>query len=127
MAFRLSEKLLIQRVYESIPRGDIRLVARQVPLVYVPLLLRFVGEHLERSPHLEFDLMWVNTLLMAHGRVLKDRSGEFASVFRVLQKSLTDFEQSISKLCDENLSTLSYLIDQSKVKQQADAEMSPAT
>jgi periodic tryptophan protein 2 len=98
MAFRLSEKLLIQRVYESIPRGDIRLVARQVPLVYVPLLLRFVGEHLERSPHLEFDLMWVNTLLMAHGRVLKDRSGEFASVFRVLQKSLTDFEQSISKL-----------------------------
>jgi periodic tryptophan protein 2 len=98
MAFRLNEKPLIQRVYESIPRGDIRLVARQVPLVYVPLLLRFVGEHLERSPHLEFDLMWVNTLLMAHGRVLKDRSGEFASVFRVLQKSLTDFEQSISKL-----------------------------
>jgi periodic tryptophan protein 2 len=98
MAFRLNEKPLIQRVYESIPRGDIRLVARQVPLVYVALLLRFVGEHLERSPHLEFDLMWVNTLLMAHGRVLKDRSGEYASVFRVLQKSLTDFEQSISKL-----------------------------
>jgi periodic tryptophan protein 2 len=98
MAFRLNEKPLIQRVYESIPRGDIRLIERQVPLVYVPLLLRFVGEHLERSPHLEFDLMWVNTLLMTHGRVLKDRSGEYASVFRVLQKSLTDFEQSISKL-----------------------------
>lgn len=126
MAFRLNEKPLIQRVYESIPRGDIRLVARQVPLVYVPSLLRFVGEHLERSPHLEFDLMWVNTLLMAHGRVLKDRSGEYASVFRILQKSLTDFEQSISKLCDENLSTLSYFIDQSKVRQDRDVEMSPA-
>lgn len=98
MAFRLSEKPLIQRVYENIPPGDIRLVARQVPLLYVPLLLRFVGEHLERSPHLEFDLMWVNTLLMAHGRALKDRSGEYASVFRVVQKSLTDFEQSISKM-----------------------------
>ncbi|KAF8171499.1 WD40-repeat-containing domain protein [Pholiota molesta] len=124
MAFRLNEKPLIQRVYESVPRGDIRLIARQLPVVYVPLLLRFVGEHLDRSPHLEFDLVWVNTLLMAHGRLLRDRSGEFASVFRVLQKGLTDFEQSISKLCDENTSTLAYLIDQSKVQQQRDVDMS---
>ena len=98
MAFRLNEKPLIQRVYETIPRGDIRLIARQLPVVYIPLLLRFVGEHLDQSPHLEFDLIWVNTLLMAHGRLLRDRSGEFASIFRVLQKGLTDFEQSISKL-----------------------------
>ncbi|CAA7264355.1 unnamed protein product [Cyclocybe aegerita] len=117
MAFRLNEKPLIQRVYESIPRGDIRLIARQLPVMYVPLLLRFVGEHLDKSPHLEFDLVWINTLLMAHGRLLRDRSGEFASVFRVLQKGLGDFEQSISKLCDENTSTLLYLIDQAKVSQ----------
>jgi periodic tryptophan protein 2 len=98
MAFRLNEKHLIQRVYESIPRGDIRLVTRQIPLVYVPLLLRFVADHLEKSPHLEFDLVWVNTLLMAHGRALKDRSGEYASVFRVLQKGLADHEKSISSM-----------------------------
>ena len=98
MAFRLAEKPLIQRVYESIPRGDIRLTARQLPIVYVPQLLRFVADHLERSPHLEFDLLWGNALLMAHGRYLKERSGEFASVFRALQKGLADFEQSISKL-----------------------------
>ncbi|KAJ7512782.1 WD40-repeat-containing domain protein [Mycena galericulata] len=124
MAFRLNEKPLIQRVYESVPRGDIRLVARQLPVVYVPLLLRFVAEHLARSPHLEFDLLWANTLLMAHGRYLRDRSAEYASVFRVLQKGLADFEQSISKLCEENISTLSYLLDQSKVKEAAsDVEM----
>ncbi|KAJ6487922.1 WD40-repeat-containing domain protein [Mycena sanguinolenta] len=124
MAFRLNEKALIHRVYESIPRGDIRLVARQLPVIYVPLLLRFVAEHLERSPHLEFDLLWANTLLMAHGRLLRDRSAEYASVFRVLQKALTDFEQSISRLCDENISTLSYLLDQSKVKHSTgDVEM----
>ncbi|KAJ7682953.1 WD40-repeat-containing domain protein [Mycena rosella] len=116
MAFRLNEKPLIQRVYERVPRGDIRLVARQLPAVYVPLLLRFVAEHLARSPHLEFDLVWANTLLMAHGRLLRDRSAEYASVFRVLQKSLADFEQSISRLCEENISTLAYLLDQSKVR-----------
>ena len=98
MAFRLTEKPLIQRVYESIPPGDVRLIARQLPLVYVPQLLRFVAEHLERSPHLEFDLVWANALLMAHGRYLRERSGEFASVFRALQKGLNDFEQSISRL-----------------------------
>ena len=57
-----------------------------------------VGEHLDQSPHLEFDLIWVNTLLMAHGCLLRDRSGEFASIFRVLPKGLTYFEQSMSKL-----------------------------
>ncbi|KAF7318872.1 Small nucleolar ribonucleoprotein complex subunit [Mycena chlorophos] len=119
MAFRLNEKPLIQRVYEGIPRGDIRLVARQLPEMYVPLLLRFVAEHLARSPHLEFDLLWANTLLVAHGRQLRDRSAEHASVFRVLQKALVDFEQSVSRLCEENISTLSYLLDQQAVKQTA--------
>jgi periodic tryptophan protein 2 len=98
MGFRLNEKPLIQRVYEKIPRGDIRLITRQLPVIYVPILLRFVADHLDKSPHLEFDLLWANTLLMVHGRLLRDRSGEFASVFRALQKALGDLEQSISKL-----------------------------
>ena len=98
MAFRLNEKALTQKVYESVPRSDIRLISRQLPKTYIPLLLRFIAEHLEHSPHLEFDLMWINTLLMVHGRLLKDRSGEYASVFRMLQKELGDFEQSISKV-----------------------------
>jgi len=121
MGFRLNEKPLIQRVYEKIPRGDIRLITRQLPVVYVPLLLRFVADHLDKSPHLEFDLLWANTLLMVHGRLLRDRSGEFASVFRGLQKGLSDLEQSISKLCEENSSTLSYLIDQYTVNKKDDS------
>ena len=96
MAFRLNEKPLIRRVYENVPRGDIRLVARQLPVIYVSPLLRFVADHLDKSPHLEFDLIWVNTLLMAHGRLLRDRSGEHASVFRVLQKGLGEFEHTFS-------------------------------
>ncbi|TCD71931.1 hypothetical protein EIP91_000063 [Steccherinum ochraceum] len=115
MAFRLNEKPLIRRVYESIPRQDIRLLARQLPVVYLAAMLRFVAEHLEKSPHLEFDLLWITGLLGAHGRHLRDRSGEYASVFRTLQKGLTDSELTISALCNENTSTLSYLIDQSQV------------
>ena len=98
MAFRLNEKPLIHKVYESIPRKDARLLARQLPLVYIGPLLKFVAEHLEKSPHLEFDLIWVTAILAAHGRHLRDRSGEYASVFRILQKGLSDSEQTISRL-----------------------------
>ncbi|KAI0806171.1 WD40 repeat-like protein [Irpex lacteus] len=118
MAYRLNEKPLIHKVYESIPRDDIRLISRQLPTVYLAQMLRVVAEHLDKSPHLEFDLLWATALLNAHGRHLRDRSGEYASVFRVVQKGLMDAEMAISRLCDENSSTLSYLIDQSKVKQQ---------
>ncbi|KIY47369.1 WD40 repeat-like protein [Fistulina hepatica ATCC 64428] len=117
MSFRSNERPLIQRVYESVPRGDIRLTVRQLPLMYVPTLMRFVANHFESSPHLEFDLVWANSLLMVHGRYLRDHAGEYASVFRMLQKGLTDIELTLSKLCDDNVCTLTYLLDQSRKKQ----------
>lgn len=123
MSFRLNEKALTQRVYEGIPRGDIRLVARQVPEVYVPTLIRFIAEHLENSPHLEFDLLWASSLLMVHGRFLKNRSGEFASILRMLQKSLLGSQTVISRLCEENTSSLNYLMDQAKVNENAQEDV----
>lgn len=99
LAFRLNEKPIIQQVFERVPRSDIRLVARQMPEVYVSALLRFVSEHLEKSPHLEFDLIWVQAVIMAHGRFLRDHSGEHAPVLRAAQKALGDVEGSISRLC----------------------------
>jgi periodic tryptophan protein 2 len=98
MAFRLNEKLLIQRVFESIPHSDVKLIARQLPVVYIMALLRFVAEQLDKGPHLEFDLLWVKETLFAHGRYLRDRSGEYASVFRALTKGLVDVQRNMSKL-----------------------------
>jgi periodic tryptophan protein 2 len=37
-------------------------------------------------------------MLTAHGKWLRDRRGEMASVFRGLQKGLMGFEASITKL-----------------------------
>jgi len=121
MSFRLNERPLIQKTFEAVPAPDIRLVVRQLPVTYVPHAMRFLASHLEGSPHLEFDLMWSEALLMAHGRYLRDRSAEFASVFRVLQKGLADVERTISRLCDDNVSMLSYLIDQSKAREAVEA------
>lgn len=60
LALRLNEKPIVQRVYEGVPRNDVRLVARQMPVVYIPALLQFIAEHLERGPHVEFDLIWIH-------------------------------------------------------------------
>jgi len=116
MAFRLNEKPLILRAYETVPVADIPLLARQLPIIYVPSLLKFVAEHMEQGPHIEFDLLWATAILLAHGRYLRDHSTEYASVLRALRKSLLDFNQSIARLCDDNTATLTYLIDQQRVK-----------
>ncbi|KAG9125096.1 hypothetical protein FRC07_008978 [Ceratobasidium sp. 392] len=116
MAFRMNEKNLLQKVFEAIPTNDIPLIARQVPTIYLPTLLQFVGEHAESSPHMEFDLLWINSLLTTQGRYLREHSSEYASIFRLLQKSMLDFQQTVSQICEDNSSTLQYLMDQSRMK-----------
>lgn len=98
MALRLSELPLIKRVYSAVPPTEIRLLARQIPPVYVSKLLAFIAETLEKSPHVEFDLLWVGAMLTSHGKWLRERRGEMASVFRGLQKGLMGFEGNITKL-----------------------------
>lgn len=98
MAFRLNEQHLILRAYEAVPHVDVRLIARQVPQVYLFALLKFIAGHLETSPHVEFDLIWITNLLTGHGPYLGSRSGEFASVFRQLQKGVSEFNRNISGL-----------------------------
>ena len=98
MALRLSELPLIKQVYTAIPPTEIKLLARQIPPVYVSKLLAFIADQLEKSPHVELDLLWVGSMLTAHGKWLRDRRGEMASVFRGLQKGLMGFEASITKL-----------------------------
>lgn len=100
LALRLGELSLIQRAYETVPVSDIRLAARQTPVTWVPALLRFIASQLAQTghPHLEFSLLWIKALMIAHGRYLKDRSVENASVLRVVQRSLGDCEKDIAKL-----------------------------
>jgi periodic tryptophan protein 2 len=96
LAFRLNEKYLIQRVYEAIPSSDIQLISRQLPVLYVPKMLVFVAQHLEATPHIEFDLMWVKALLSAHGRMLRD--GEHASLMRSLWKGVSGLHLEVARL-----------------------------
>ena len=144
MAFRLNEKTIINGVYEAIPYNEIRLVARQLPTVYVPRLLGVSAEVLERGPRLEWGLRWIREVLNSHGRWVRERNVELASVLREVKRAVSAFEGIVAKLyvfhmsleffgltrfdlrfarCDENTATLSYLIDQSRAREDTeDAE-----
>lgn len=112
MAFRLNEAPLICQVYESIPITDVALVVKSLPTVYLARLLRFVAQATDESPHLEFNLRWIEALLSAHGPYLKDRSATFAAELRTAQKAIARIQADLARLADDNMYTLDYLVSQ---------------
>lgn len=98
MALRLNEQPVVRAVYEAVPPRDVKLVTRQLPVVYAEALMSFIAKQMEASPHVEFHLVWISSLFQAHGKHLREKSGEHAATFRALQKGLTDFQENIVKL-----------------------------
>lgn len=112
MAFRLNDEKLIEKVYISTPISDIKLIVNQLPNVYIDKLIGFIGKHMEKSVHLEFNLLWVSSLLAKHGRQLRSRQLEFATPLRAVQKGLSEWRKDVTSLCDDNVFTMEYLISQ---------------
>ncbi|KAJ5919972.1 hypothetical protein N7454_009807 [Penicillium verhagenii] len=110
MAFRLNESKIIRAVYESIPPSDIPHVVRVVPTVYLPRLLRFVALAADETPHLEFNLMWIESLFSCHGRYFKENSGTFAPELRAVQRAVDDIRENLKRLTEKNLYDLNYLL-----------------
>ncbi|KAI8982130.1 WD40-repeat-containing domain protein [Mycotypha africana] len=98
MAFRLNEKPLIHKVFESIPPDSVEIIARSMPDKYLFRLLTLIGMHMETSPHIEFHLLWVKHIMTAHGRYLRDHRGQFQPVFRALHKGVNRVRDDIAAL-----------------------------
>ncbi|KAF7720662.1 hypothetical protein EC973_006667 [Apophysomyces ossiformis] len=98
MAFRLNEKKVTHAVFERIPVESIALVARGLPEKYLEKLLQFVGTQMEVTPHIEFHLLWVTSVMTAHGRYLKEHRGEFQAIFRALHKGVNRIRDDIGNL-----------------------------
>ncbi|TIB05736.1 hypothetical protein E3P96_00955 [Wallemia ichthyophaga] len=119
MAFRLNDEKIIEMVYTSTPPVEIRLIVKQLPLVYVDKLVSFIGKHMERSVHLEFDLLWVSSLLTFHGRTLRSRQIEFATPLRSVQKGLIDWQKDVTAFMTDNapnVNTTSYDINDEQIR-----------
>jgi periodic tryptophan protein 2 len=112
MAFRLNEVPLIRQVYEGIPYTNIPLVVANLPIVYVPRLLRFVALQTEESPHLEFCLLWIKSILDSHGTWVADNRGSVEAEMRTVSRAVGRIRDELRRLADENGYMLDYLLSQ---------------
>ncbi|PGH11927.1 hypothetical protein AJ79_04619 [Helicocarpus griseus UAMH5409] len=110
MSFRLNESPLIRTVYESIPPSDIRLITASIPTIYLPRMLRFVAGCIDETPHLEFNLRWIEALLSIHGRYFKEHSGELATELRAVGRVVDGIRDEVKRLVEGNGYALEYLL-----------------
>lgn len=123
MAFRLNSPKLVTHIYRSVPPTDIGLVVRDLPAVYLERLLRHVSKEADTSPHLELNLLWLESLLRLHGRVLKERQGDFAEVVRLVQRAVGKIQAEIMKVADQNQHTIEYLLAQPRKQESVNGDV----
>ncbi|AMD21471.1 HER192Cp [Eremothecium sinecaudum] len=109
MAFRLNESYLINKVYEAIPPKEIELVSNNLPIVYVPKILNFIGEFAMESQHLEFNLLWVRGLLTAHGKYILSHKHEFVSSLRAIQRFIARIAKDVVSASKDNEYAMKFL------------------
>ncbi|XP_076300716.1 periodic tryptophan protein 2 homolog [Lasioglossum baleicum] len=114
MSIKLNEKLLIKRVLENIPTSDIDLIVSTLPDIYVEKVLKFVASELELSRHIHFYLLWVESILTTHGPRIN--SALQMPILLMLQKNMQKKYDELSKICDFNQYTISYLMESGKHK-----------
>ncbi|KAG7882452.1 hypothetical protein KL907_001058 [Ogataea polymorpha] len=114
MAFRLNETYLIHKVYEAIKVGDIPLVVRDLPLVYVEKLFSFIGSILMESQHIEFNLMWIATILRVHGKYITKNRQQFVTSMRLVQRFLNRVAKDVVKAGVRSEQFYSYLSSDKK-------------
>ncbi|KIM99534.1 hypothetical protein OIDMADRAFT_104556 [Oidiodendron maius Zn] len=112
MAFRLNEAPLIRTVFEGIPPSSIGLVVSELPTVYLQRLLRFVAKQAEDSPHLEFCLLWIQAILVSHGRWVSENKGSVEAELRTVSRAVAKIRDELRRLADENVFTIDYLLSQ---------------
>ncbi len=119
MAFRLNDRPLLRKVYESVPYEAIPLLIRELPKVYLGRLLMLLGQQMENSPHLEFALRWVGEVLSVHGRYIKERQGEFASELRAVLRGVDGVGKIVRTLSERNAFEIEFLCQQSSSNDQS--------
>ena len=115
MSFRLSDKLLMQQVYEAVAIPSIALVIRGLPLVYLSRLLQLLGAQLDTTPHIEFHLRWVTEIIGVHGSYIKEHRSEFASELRAVLRGVDGVGKSVRNLSQRNEFEIEYLTAQNRV------------
>ncbi|BFZ53112.1 U3 snoRNP protein [Savitreella phatthalungensis] len=126
IALRLNETPLIRDVWEAVPPSDIKALVTSVPTIHLDVLLRHGAAALDRSPHLEFSLLWATALLErladeklratrsltsgSGGRLAYGRSSDARARLRHLARALNQIQASLASLATDNHYNITYLL-----------------
>jgi len=114
MALCLNEAKLIRAVWQQVPPDGVALVAHSLPVPYVERFLQFLGSEMEGSRHLQLLLMWVQQILLHHGRHVKDHPRTYEVSLQTLHKSVRLRYDDLASMCHNNQFDLAFLVDQSR-------------
>lgn len=110
MAFRLNEEYLINKVYEAIPIKEIPLVASNIPAIYLPRILKFIGDFAIESQHIEFNLIWIKALLSASGGYINEHKYLFSTAMRSIQRFIVRVAKEVVNTTTDNKYTYRFLV-----------------
>ncbi|KAL8667798.1 MAG: hypothetical protein Q9202_000262 [Teloschistes flavicans] len=116
MAFRLNERVLLEKVFQSTPVAEVGRLVKDLPTVYLARLIRFVAHVTDASPHLENNLRWIEAILSIHGPYLKDNLQSVSQELRTMQKAISTIQADLARVADENMYALDYVLSQSARK-----------
>jgi periodic tryptophan protein 2 len=119
MALRLNEGDLTREVVEQVPHGDIDLLATDMPEKYVRRLLKWIGVELETSRHLHFYALWCHSIVRHHSLWIRQRSADLMPVLNLLHKNLLVKSTDMTRICEQNLHTMKFLLTMSELKKAA--------
>ena len=111
MSFKLGEEEYTRKVYHSVPKEDILMCCKDLPMKYLIKFFKFLGKETESSQRIQFHLIWIQSCLKFHGVYLKDHSNEMSSCLKGLQKNLNRMNGDLRKVCDNNRYSITFILD----------------
>ena len=80
------------------PPFPVRVIAANLPRVYLEPMVQFLASALECSLHVEFYLCWCGEVLTIHGSFIKDHAGSLSVALTALQKAVTVKQMELGKM-----------------------------
>ena len=106
LSMHLNDSEIVREAFEAVPVENIQLVAKSIPAGFLQRLLDLISVALADTPHLEFYLNWVNTLM--NGNIATVQTPQFMRTLRALKRAVNSHQNDLTEVCDENQYMMSY-------------------
>jgi periodic tryptophan protein 2 len=106
LSMHLNDSIIVREAFEAVPVENIQVVAKSIPAGFLQRLLDLISVALADTPHIEFYLNWINTLM--NGNIVTVQTPQFMRTLRGLKRAVNSHQNDLKEVCDENQYMMSY-------------------